>query len=227
MAEYKITTTNPGYELVLATFLVCVFCFLLGALVLPGFPLVRFVERCFSNRSEQSAQSQQDSRDTLREYEENHSFYLQQGHKNHDEQLLRSRSKKLRSNKRYGGISSKSLMKKVKVEKMNEVNDASQRKQSQKKSRKRDRKQVHLKHVEYSRVGRYEEKLDFQELFLMNNSNSTISTATSDIRRESIASGSNGTYPTNVVDSSPFVDSDGSEVLITSEMKKMWDLVFP
>lgn len=226
---YNVTTTNPGNELIIATFIVCIFCFFLGSFVLPGYPLVKLVEKWFIARNDNlwaKAQSEKSEKSLQNQLELN--YKVLQEEENHEEQLLKTRAKNPRSTKRYGGISSSNSVKKVKIEKVKQVNGGASRNEKVKHKRKKDggkeKKEVRLKQIECTRVGQYEEKLDFRELFLMNDMNSI---ETGETWKDSSCDKSYGSDRSSQIDSSSLVESDSRDESILKEIKKMWKLVLP
>ena len=229
---YVVTTTNPGNELLLVTFFICLFCFVIGALVLPGFPLVRLVEKFFSDKQ---SVFDDDNLDDENKSKADSQFYVQEDF-NCDINQLKSRTRGPRSSKRYGGIHSVNSVKKI----CKNTEDLQNRHDNERKNGlfRKKKKEVKVIRVENRRIGRREEKLDFQDLFLSNDSKSNIGRST-----HAKASLINQNVNINLARGMPHpvekdqssvipvkdesIHSDGSEVSINAEMKKMFDLVVP
>lgn len=227
---YIVTTTNPGNTLLLVTFFVCLFCFVVGALVLPGFPLVRLVEKFFSD---QHSVFDEDNLNKNKSKNDGQ-FYVQED-SNGDMNQLKSRTKGPRSSKRYGGIRSVNSVKKIcKV-----TTDSQSRHDNERKNRRirGKKKEGEVRRVENRRIGRREEKLDFQDIFASNDSKSNVGSTPANASLisqdldDNLVRGRPNTVQKDQSSVIPVKDesmqSDGSEVSIIAEMKKMFELIGP
>ncbi len=260
---YVISTTNPGVGLVVTTLVVCIFFFVLGLLLVPGSPLAplySYLSSNFKGNRNQTEQGEQEEDGSTRKQEtaqnnttagtskqnlesgtrnSDNLYHLEEDHKEQDEAIIKTRNKKSRGKKRYGGIkSSASLRNLAKSTEVLYVNKTNTRRGSNERPKKNKKVKITVK--KKTRIGRYEEQLQFEDFHLWNDNASmaegTFSGISINGEDNSVDDKSTITEAQTVItasnkslisDNDCSLDSNANFALLNREMKKMFDLVTP
>jgi hypothetical protein len=240
---YTVTTTNPGNELVLVTLAVCIFIFFVGIIILPDGALAPFFESLAScsicTRSVDGGQREKDNEQQEVSSPNQHvgrndqnTYYLQQGED--EEGGLTTRKKKSLGRKRYSGMQSSNSIKQL-----FKVTPKTQKQNGNMKAKNKNEKKAKKKKKKNStRIGRYEEKLKFEDFHIWKSesisslldgplSGQTIYGNKNSIDDRSVLTDEQSVDESFLSENDLSLDSNGDEVAIIKEMRKMVDLAAP
>lgn len=223
---YVVTTTNPGNAFLVLTFIFCVLCFLIGGLALIVVPFKKVIDEKFfatndSNNPEVADVELESTGDDV--------YHL---HQERDQSgVLRSIKNMFRKKKRNGGILNVDS-----ESKLAEITVASSMAQSQKqniheKVKRKVKKRVKITvGTPLTRIGRFEEKLEFQDFSFWRNESKTILTDEScfgTISGNGADHVSDSTEISGVGNAKEALNKGEEDDLANQEMKKIFGLSAP